>query len=275
MVVHEQSHDATLVIRPMGIGEILDAGFSLARNHFRLLVTIVAWGVIPGQALGAIGALMLSGFDEISVTETLTVGLLLGSVLSAFGGTLAVFALQIAVAKLIDPSASEVPMRPWPLYRAGIGRMFFWAIFVLVLVIAAIPLFVLFPLGIYLMVRWSLLFIPFVVEQKGPVTAMKRSWALTSRAWWHTALVLGITSLVMSVLQGAIGAVLAFAGLVLGGVAGGAASGFATLLAQSVAGVLFSPFSIAIYTVLYYELRARNEGFDLTQRSQQMLSPRE
>ena len=37
--------------------------------------------------------------------------------------------------------------------------------------------------------------------------------------------------------------------------------------------VLFTPFSIAIYTVLYYELRARNEGFDLTQRAHQLLSP--
>src|SRR3954469_8208127 len=40
-----------LVIAPMGIGEVLDGGFTLARRNFRLLGTIAAWGIVPGYAL--------------------------------------------------------------------------------------------------------------------------------------------------------------------------------------------------------------------------------
>jgi hypothetical protein len=259
----------------MGIGEVLDAGFSLGRNNFRLLATIAAWGVIPGQALSAIAALVLAGVGEISITESMSVASLLGSVLAAFGGTLAAFALQIATSRLIDPEVSAIPLRPWPLYRASIGRMFLWALFALGLVIVAIPLMIVFPLGIYLGVRWSMLFIPFVSERLGPIASMKRSWAITRNAWWHTAAILVITGLVMGILQGAVGSVLALGGVIVGGLGGVGLSTFMSLLATSIASLLFTPFSVAIYTVLYYELRARNEGFDLTRRAHQLLTSSE
>jgi hypothetical protein len=150
--------------------------------------------------------------------------------------------------------------------------MLFWAVFMLLIVIVAIPLFIVFPLGIYLAVRWSMSFIPFVAQRMGPIASMRRSWALTSRAWWHTAAVLVVTGIVISVLQAAVGGVLALGGAVAGGVAGEGLSMFLSALAASVANLLFTPFSIAIYTVLYYELRARNEGFDLTQRAHQLLN---
>jgi hypothetical protein len=271
----EEPKDNGLVIRPMGIGEVLDAGFSLGRNNFRLLVTIAAWGVIPGQAFSSIAALVLAGVGEISITQSISVASLIGSVLSAFGEALAAFALQIATCKLIDPQVSTIPLRPWPLYRASIGRLLLWALFILGLMIVAIPLLIVFPLGIYVAVRWSMLFIPFVSERMGPIASIKRSWAITARAWWHTFAVLVITGVVMSILQGAVGGVLALGGMVAGGIAGNGISVFLSLLATSIAYLLFTPFSVAIYTVLYYELRARNEGFDLTRRAHQLLTPSE
>ena len=36
-----------IVIAPMGIGEVLDAGFTLARRNFRSLATTTAWGGYP------------------------------------------------------------------------------------------------------------------------------------------------------------------------------------------------------------------------------------
>ena len=269
----EEPRNTGILIRPMGIGEVLDAGFSLGRNNFRLLVTIAAWGVIPGQALSAIVALVLTSMGEVSITESLSVASVMSSVLASLGQAMAVFAIQMATSKLIDPDVSAVPLRPWPLYRASIGRMLLWALFILALIIPAVLLMVLFPLGIYLAVRWSMLFIPFVSERLGPIASMKRSWAVTRGAWWHTAAVLVITGVVMSVLEGAVGAVLGVGSLVAGGLAGGGLSAFLSVLATSVAGVLCAPFSVSIYTVLYYELRARNEGFDLTRRAHQLLTP--
>lgn len=272
------AHDAentAIVIRPMGIGEVLDAGFSLARRHFRLLVTITAWGVIPGQALGAVFLAAAAGLEEISITTTLTLATLLSQVFTGVGTTLAFFALQIASVKLIDPEATPVPLRVWPLYRSGLSRMFFWAIFVLGLTIIAIPLMILFPVGIWLAVRWSMMTIPFLVERAGPIASLKRSWMLTSGNWWHTALVLFVTGLIVSVLQGAVGMVLGLGGVVVGGLSGEVVGTLVTALAMSLAAVVFTPFSVAIYSVLYYELRARAEGYDLAQRAQQLATSNE
>ena len=41
---------------------------------------------------------------------------------------------------------------------------------------------------------------------------------------------------------------------------------------SAVAGILVTPFSVAYLVVLYYELRARTEGYDLQQRAAQVAS---
>ena len=53
------ANDAALVIRPTGIGEILDTGFRLARGHYRWLVMLIARAVIPTFVAGGILVLLL------------------------------------------------------------------------------------------------------------------------------------------------------------------------------------------------------------------------
>ena len=163
----DEPRQSGIVIRPMGIGEVLDSGFSLARNNFRLLITIAAWGVIPGQALSAIAALVLASLGEISITASLSLASLLASVLSGFGGTLAAFALQIACRASSSPrsrmcrsdlaavsSRDRADVSLGDLYAGNRD--------------CRDPAVHRLPLGIYLAVRWSMIFIPFVAQRMGP-----------------------------------------------------------------------------------------------------------
>lgn len=255
----------------MGVGEVLDAGFSLARRHFRLLVSVVAWGVVPGQALSAVALLLLSEFEDVMITATLGMASLVGNVISGIGSTLAFFAVTIACARLIDPPSFPVPLRVGPLYRASLRCLWRWVRFTLLLVLLMIPLLILFPLGVFLFIRWSVAGVALIVEAAGPIQALKRSWALTSKNWWHTCIVLIVMGMVVSILQAIVGGLVGLLGVIIGETTGVAAVTVVGALSAGLAGVIFTPISAAIYCVLYYELRARTEGFDLEQRAHQLI----
>jgi hypothetical protein len=142
-------------------------------------------------------------------------------------------------------------------------------LYTIVVVIIAIPLVILFPLGIYLGGRWAASWIAVILEGDGPIQSLRRSWNLTRRAWWHTfgvyfvsGLIIGIASAVVGGIFGAVGAVFAVTG-------SAAIGGVFTILGSSLATIFVTPFSVAISVVLYFELRARQEGFDLESRARE------
>ena len=90
--------------------------------------------------------------------------------------------------------------------------------------------------------------------------ALRRSRGLVKGRWWAT---FG-TLLVATVLSGIVQSVLS--GLLVGvTVTGGndLAQAAAQAIATTVGSVLTTPFTAAVVTVLYFDLRVRKEGFDL------------
>jgi hypothetical protein len=105
-------------------------------------------------------------------------------------------------------------------------------------------------------------FAAIVAERAGPFGAMGRSWELTRGHWWRvfgTLVVVGLISLVLYL-------------AVVGGLGGAIATNddmseftYATLT-TALTVILFAilyPLVASIVTVIYYDLRVRNEGFDL------------
>jgi hypothetical protein len=113
--------------------------------------------------------------------------------------------------------------------------------------------------------------ISLIVESAGPIAALGRSWELTRGSWWHSVAVLGATGLIIALIDyallGLLGGAALFAGFALGS---GAAAAVLTGLVGIVSSAITTPFSMAIPVVLYFELRARAEGFDLEQRALQL-----
>jgi hypothetical protein len=245
-----------LVIEPMGIGGVLDTGLALARRNYSVFVRTAAYGVVPAYVLGAILALALN------VSGLMTLILSIGT---AFAG----LALTIACAHEIAPTGQIDELQPGPLYQAALSRIGTVILYAIMVIILAIPLLIIFPLGIFLGVRWSQSWYAVIIEGSGPIESLGRSWNLTRGSWWHTlgvglvaAILIGLVDFVLGLVFGIIGALIIFAG--------GATVGTIISNLGSALGTIFvEPYALAIAVVLFFELRARSEGLDLVTRASQ------
>ncbi len=232
-----------------------------------------AWALIPWYVLEAILSIVGGTRQQlIAATLTQNPSLLLWYVLFGVASVIVLgltsLAVLLACSLLITGERASGEMNVGALYRLALGRLGAYVLLIIIFIVLAIPLIIIFPLGIFLVVRWSVSIDVLVLEGKGPFAALGRSWQLTRGAWWHTLGVLVVASIVITLLgvllgglAGAVGTVLTLSGNVVAGT-----------IISSVAGLLLAllvtPIELAIYVVLYYELRARREGFDLALRAQ-------
>jgi len=256
---------AGVVIPPMGVGEIVDGGLTLARRNFRLLVTIAAWGVLPGFAVQAL----------VSAAGTSPIAPVLGSLVGAVPHALAWIALSVACAWLVDPQFADGSPTTAGSFRVALRRVFAMVRLMLVLAVVALPLVIFFPVGIYLVVRWAAATNVVVVERAGALRALRRSWELTARAWWHTAVVILLATIAIAVLElvltGMVGMVIGIAQFLL---QMPTATVVLAATFRSAISLIVLPFTAAILTVLYFELRARAEGYDLNRRIVELAAAR-
>ncbi len=267
----QETAGAGIVVAPMGVGELLDAGFNLTRRYYGRLFMVGAWGQIPGGVASAIsGALSVQGMTDASLVGAVIALFLLSTVASA----LAYAAVVLGFARIIEPTGDPRDLETLTLYRAALGR--FWAMlgWWLIIVVLAVPLVILFPLGVFLLVRWLVSSEVILIERRGPVASLQRSWALTRGAWWHTLAVVLVSSMILGIIAivvaGLLGGIAGAAGFLLGDMPLAQALGN---VAGTAASLVITPPSVAYYVILYYELRARTEGYDLTQRARQTATP--
>lgn len=252
----------SMVIGPMGIGRILDAGISLGRRNFRLLALIAAWGLVPAYLFNTIGS-----SAGLLVREP--VGVALVAALSGLGLVagivLADIAMVLACARLIE---GRTDTDPASVYGDSLGPLWRLVLLGLLVIVAAIPLIILFPLGIYIYVRWAVGYVALIVEGAGPIQCLRRSWELTRSAWWHTFVVVFAGGLIFGILSFLLSSVLTLPAVLLTLLIGESVITVALgSIAGAVSNVVLLPLSTAYLVVLYYELRARNEGYDLAQRA--------
>jgi hypothetical protein len=107
-----------------------------------------------------------------------------------------------------------------------------------------------------------LLFAPqaIVLENMGGIEGLRRSWRLVQGSFWR---VLGIT-LVLSILVAIIGQGPAYVIAIVANLLPSPVLGLViNATAQSIINVIVLPLQFAAFTLLYYDLRIRKEGFDL------------
>lgn len=127
--------------------------------------------------------------------------------------------------------------------------------------------FILILVAIYFAVRWSVV-IPVMVEQKlGPIDSLRTSWRLTNGNFWRTFLFSIVLSILGAIIVSVPAAIISQLGLLL---LGQLENMFVMQSVSTAVSSLFSVVWIPLYTtaylMYYYDLRVRNEGFDLMQR---------
>lgn len=262
-------------LRPRGIGEVLDAAVAVYRARFTKLLRVAVAVVVPVNVLTWL--ILLSarpdsfaiGYTGTATPQFDTAGVqLAATVLVLFVGVLS-NALVVAVSTRIVADA-YVGRGASTGEALGLARRRFLAIAgvtLFVIVCEVVGLFACF-VGSFLPFVFFAVAIPVLILEAASISnAISRSVALTRRHFFHvfglhvTAQVLA--SVVAGVFSAAAAGVLHFGG---GTVAQVTAQTVATIIASS----LTTPFLATAIVVLYFDLRIRDEAFDvqlLLQRS--------
>jgi hypothetical protein len=254
-------------LRPLSLGEMLDGAFTLYRRQF---VSLFLTALLPQLPLIVMVALYygflaigsstepdFSGAAGIAVLVAMLLLLplvLIGSV-TALGGV----TFQMARAYTGTPVTTREALRRGLSRAVPLAGAYFVVFFLSMLGVFA------FCIGFF--VVWLAAFgvAPAVIlERRGPIEAMSRSYALAKGAWLEVFLATFIASLI-AVFPGWAVQGLALAALIL--TAGDqdmmmAVQGASTILAQ-LARTLTIPFSLGVTVLLYYDRRVRTEALDV------------
>ncbi len=258
---------ATASLRPLSIGEILDAALKVVIRHWKPLMLAVIVPILPLTILSVLLTASLetdlSQFETSGDPSDIEASFWVSAGLGSLVSYLTTFIVQAVCFKAVadawlgaEPSAG----RSW---RFALQRTFallamvslMLVTFLLGLIACGIP-------TIWLSVMWSVATAALLFERLGPVKALGRSFALLKQRFWATLLLLIITTLltffVTAVVQGI-------------------PSGLTTVLAPdneiatAVTDIIFGtigsamvlPISAAVFAILYFDQRVRKEGFDV------------
>lgn len=279
---------ALSALRPLRLGELLDRAIRLYRGNFLTFIGIIAVVYVPLMVLQtAATALMNSSLDNrMSTPEELFTNY------TYWGGFLAILIIAFARFILVQGIANGALARAvadiymgkktgvLDAYR-GIGNTWISLIGALLLLIpiiigilvwAVVPVigwFTGFGMLLFLGAAVNPLVPPAIVlEKQGAVDAIQRAWSLARRRFWpllgyvvvlylFSMIVVNgpstIVSLLLTQLVGSIGdptMQLVFTSVIQG-------------LVVLVLILLYYPLQMTAFTLIYFDLRVRTEGFDL------------
>ena len=241
---------AQLQLRPLGVGEIVDATFTVYRRRFGPMFTIVVVLVFIPFLVSLAGGCSLDSAGTTTCTSPIGwLGYLAGIAGSVVAGVAAVLvaagayadvpsdwrnAMSIAIRRIIEIIVATIVIA----VLIGIG-------FVLLIV----------P-GVFLMVSFAVVWEALIIEGAGPMESIKRSWRLVAGERWR---VFGAGLLVIVLMVIFVGVVSAVIALILS--AGlGVSGGMTGYLVQQAASLLSIPLTAALGTVIYLDLRVRKES---------------
>jgi hypothetical protein len=247
------------MLRPMSTSELLDRTFFLYRKHFLVFTGIVAMPYLV-LLLFQISILRL----QSSIHPLLTVLLSLLIVIPSIA------------AVLISQAASVIAVSDVHLGRpASIGAAYsrirgslieLLAVMILMGLGILLGFILCIVPGIILAIVWSLSIPIVLIEIKGPVEAMKRSFALTegsrSRILIILLLVGVVTYIVTIIIQAPIIYLIGFSGLKNPN----SIPAWLNILSRVgsfISSCLVIPISMIATSLVYYDQRVRKEGFDL------------
>ena len=260
-----------LPMAPMGVGEILDGAFKLYRSNFKPIALVALAFTGPLSILAAVASRGVNGgygflqllSDPSLATDAGTFGntgqliVQIGSALILqITGTLMAGVVAKAVASTYlgtQLTAGQAVRAAAPSFLALLAaRMLVWMTELVGLLGCCVG-------AIAVMALWMVTAPAIVVEGLGPIQGMRRSLRLCSARYWP---VLGI-----GVLSG-------FLTLTLGSSVSGVPTLLATFIGyrwgfpllaigNTASAVLVTPLTSIVATLVYFDLRIRQEGFDL------------
>ena len=261
-----------LPLHPMTVGDILDGAFKLLKANVRTIVLVSAIFLIPvnlvaaffqRDLLGGHGFLRLMN-DPSLLQEAANTGpsnaALVGAVLAVLASVLVTPFVGGAVSRVVASSYLGDELAPGAAMRATWARFLaLLGAFLLTLVLKGVGLLFCF-VGALVPMTFFLVTTPAVmVEELGPVQAMARSVGLVRTRFWQVMGVGIVSGLLASLLGNILSTPFTVAALAIGYRWGWILAAIGAILPALVT----TPFVAIVATLVYFDLRIRNEGFDL------------
>ena len=275
----------TTLLQPMGFTDILDAIFSLYRNHFRLIFGICIVYFVLMLGLNLFTEISTFFFSNSGLRGMAVVIPVIASWLTLLIGLFSIGALLFACAQAYlgrqiatGTAFRQIARRFWPY----LGSNLLYLLIVGLLAITVIGI----PFAIYLATRWGFYAQAVLIEETSATNALRRSRELVKGTWWRVFGILFAIFLLAFMIQTILQVSLLFGfGLtqVISGEDGllkmfqrlfipelttwdGLVNYIIQSFINSVVNSLILPVGIIGSTLLYFDQRIRKEGFDIEMR---------
>ena len=291
---------ASTGLRPLGVGERLDAAFKAYRANFRTITMAIALIAVPFGIVDAFISYTTQPATPAFVNNPIPGGTVIvnwNSLWTEIGGIFAILVLTVILSMWASAAAVQIVGRKllgdpisWRTALSGSSRRLGSLLWISLLTSLGwlVPMLVVgglgaalvalnqHVLGTIILVIGGLTFIPYAVwfyvgqslavpvlmlEDVRGVGAIRRSFRLIRRTWWSV-----FGTLVLA------GLITGFAGLVVGAIfaalnlASHSNAGLTILfgaIQRVISLVLVTPFTATVLVILAIDMRVRKEGFDL------------
>jgi Membrane domain of glycerophosphoryl diester phosphodiesterase len=272
----------------MPVGELLDETFKLYRLHFNVIAGVAVVVILPNLLLNLLsGAYRLNSFSYFQkVIQNLNDPTALQAIQNqqAQSTNWSLYVLSIVLTLLLLPITGAALFRAATSLAAGnvetigsvllgtIRRYFAVAVIGILtgLVVLGCIAIVTIPVVVWVVIRWAVSLPALFAEGVGPVKALGRSWFVIKGSWWRTFGILLLVSIMVSLIQSALGALFVGIAALIPGLGDDLRSGLVATVSTLVSALVGAITPIAI-TLLYLDLRVRKEGLDLDQLARQAL----
>ena len=267
-----------LRIRALTLMDVLDESFRIYRANFPVLAALAILLAIPLLAVQLMSGTtnVLSAYYSAFVSASgpptdITAG---NPLIALLQYPIQLAMLPFTVSALFAAAVAIVLGRPVTV-RSALQTVFrrYWTLWALSFLfgLSSVALCCL-PLGIWLLVRLSMLFPVVFTEEASVGTAFERSWRLTDRAFWRTFAVLLLALILAYIVESALAAVFVAGASLFPGLPIQVRVFLIVAVASLMVQLVQPVFTIAV-TLLYFDLRVRREAFDLEVLAYQLSLP--
>jgi hypothetical protein len=204
------------------------------------LATFVSWGALTRQAAQAFTGAPVSVPDGLKSGLRAVLPMLGAAFLAGLVTVVTIFAVGI------------------------VGGIFAMVLGVIGMIVMGVGMLVLYMLAITIFAGVAP---AIVVEGKGPLSALTRSFDLVKGALWRTMGLVVVSVLIAYLPVVAVMFVTGTAGMMTNPTSAAAMPGAGALIAQQVlawiAGVLTTPFMVSVFVLTYFDRRVRTEALDV------------
>ena len=259
-----------LPLHPMTMGDILDGAFRLYRANFKTILIIVMCVSGPVHLADALARRNQLGGNSIFNLFT-SQGVAQNQNTTSNGSAWAVALIALvslivmpyaggAISRVVYSSYMGEPVRPSDALRATLRRA--WALLAAEILVHIVELFgfilIILP-GLIFMAMYVCVAPAIVIEGLGPLKGMGRSWQLNRPRMWRVMGIAIVSGLMVTIIGNVFATPLQLVALAVGlrwgwilWFVGGVIASLVTLSLNSI-----------IATLLYFDGRIRQEGFDL------------